>query len=634
MAAAAAILTVPEQTDALALTFRPSIPQSRAFGVLWSTKQREYRNANKEEDEILDDVSLLKAVEKSQLVEFCEQMQLSTQGTKQELLERLRDHANAQAEVDRQRQLERAERVQEGTENSKERYEIVGDDDLDGDSDEAANGFFYFELPKSATVTAASQSGKDTDGEDGPQVTGEVKKATPFIPNTAVTAPPPPPEPNANGERVVTVYNSADQNDLTGIAAAQPGQAALQDSLNSPSGDTGSQPWDLQNSESKASSKQIENAKEEITELVQVLLSMTGAPAFVGAFGEDLAERLPSFSPPESFVGFQPGKVPTDMLTKSSKALRAGRGEVLQDVLRQFELQAIGQDGMGGDDPEKGGGYYREVSKVRAFLEGYRRAEVRRLARETSALLLDKLVAEGVEGLDISLASMTRTSDDTGDYGGELNDSLLEYLTDAIRQQQQKVDQLLATKLDLQWSESEALEQEDTKLDDRLDSLWNSTIEDGYRVESLDPKDPMVKRVLIEEYEKSASSTIAQSGRRIPSSPSEQLLLLLTLLRERIKAEAAFAPDEKGRNLRLLAYCLRLSSDTEREQLILKDLGNSLDRLDSFMELVASSIEYGESTSHQLHPAKSKPLNTNLLKSILNLSKGLRERQSRKASGV
>ena len=57
-------------------------------------------------------------------------------------------------------------------------------------------------------------------------------------------------------------------------------------------------------------------------------------------------------------------------------------------------------------------------------------------------------------------------------------------------------------------------------------------------------------------------------------------------------------------------------------------------RLDSFAELVASSIEYGESTSYQLQPAKSTPLNIPILKGIEALVKDIRERQSWKASGA
>jgi hypothetical protein len=52
------------------------------------------------------------------------------------------------------------------------------------------------------------------------------------------------------------------------------------------------------------------------------------------------------------------------------------------------------------------------------------------------------------------------------------------------------------------------------------------------------------------------------------------------------------------------------------------------------MELVKSSIDYAESTSHQLQPSKSRPLNTKLLKSILELTKKMREKQAFQASGA
>ena len=57
-------------------------------------------------------------------------------------------------------------------------------------------------------------------------------------------------------------------------------------------------------------------------------------------------------------------------------------------------------------------------------------------------------------------------------------------------------------------------------------------------------------------------------------------------------------------------------------------------RLDSFIELVSSSIEYAESTSYQLKPAKGMPLNVKLLKSILDLTENIRETQAWKASGL
>jgi len=107
------------------------------------------------------------------------------------------------------------------------------------------------------------------------------------------------------------------------------------------------------------------------------------------------------------------------------------------------------------------------------------------------------------------------------------------------------------------------------------------------------------------------------------------------LLRDRIKAEAAFANDEKGRNLRILAYCLNFESDNDRKNLLLKEMKNSMERIESFAEMVSSSIEYAESTSHQLQPSKSsKPLNVSLLKRIYNMAKEIRDDQAYQASGV
>lgn len=57
-------------------------------------------------------------------------------------------------------------------------------------------------------------------------------------------------------------------------------------------------------------------------------------------------------------------------------------------------------------------------------------------------------------------------------------------------------------------------------------------------------------------------------------------------------------------------------------------------QLDSFSELLMSSIDYAESTSHQLQPAKSGPLNIRLLKNIKELAEDVKERQAWKASGV
>jgi hypothetical protein len=537
-----------------------------------STNQDVQKSATDDNEED-DDEALLRQVPKAQLEGLCTQYNLSTKGTKKVLLQRLRQYANEQAELEQKRRRERIARVEEGGQDGKERYEIVNDYPED-DGDE---GYFYFQDPVNTTASNESCA-------EAHQKPKQPAKPT-YISQNSITAPPPPPiEPDENGERVVTVYSTKDHNDLTGVAAAQPGYNALSnnDAMMQGSESASPAPWDMEDSQrqSEASSKELEEAKEVVTELVHALLQMTGAPAFREEFSEGLTpmdkngRKALSESSPEGFVGFDPSKVPTDILVSSSQALRAGRGQVLQDVLRDYELRAIGHDGMAGDDEEKGGGHYRELSKVRAFLEGYRRAEVRRVARETATVLLDKLVSEGIEGLDFLLASMTKTSDDTGDVG-ELNDALLDYLNDAIRQQEKKVDQLVGTRTE-QVNDDLTVERNDVA--DPIEGLWNVTNENGKRVETLDPNDPKVQSVLEEETIKSQSleGTLG-SARQMPNTAPEQLLLLLTLLRERIKAEAAFASDEKGRNLRILAYCLHVRTDKDREEIIKKDVGTSID---------------------------------------------------------
>lgn len=52
------------------------------------------------------------------------------------------------------------------------------------------------------------------------------------------------------------------------------------------------------------------------------------------------------------------------------------------------------------------------------------------------------------------------------------------------------------------------------------------------------------------------------------------------------------------------------------------------------MELVTSSIEYGESTSYELQPAKKRVLNVPELKSILTIATEVRKKSAVKASGL
>jgi len=568
---------------------------------------------------------------------------------------RLRAYADQKVKEERQRLEDRRKRIEDGEgQSDREKYEIVNPDEEEDDDDDGG-AFFYFETK--AAIPAFEDDSKKVNGDknDGKksvlaQQRNENRPITPDI----LTAPPPPPgvEPDENGERVVTIYSTADQNDLTGVAAAQPGQAAAHDPMTGPVVEPESAPWDFQNKDSpngyqksEASEAELEAAKEEVTELVQSLLAMTGAPGFINNDGSEddelssvgifrqqqppLSGVSSSFEAPEGFVGFDPTKVSTDTLTKASKSLRIGRGSVLHDVTREFELRAVGYDGMFGDDVKRGGGHYRQVSLVRSFLEGFRRAEVRRLARETATMLLDRLVQDGIEGLDNTLSIMTRVGDDTNQEAGELNDSLIDYLNDAIRQQERKVEQVLDSIKKVEELER-SLEEFD---EDELEKLWMVEDEDGKRVETFDPKDPKSKIALQDEYEREhKKQSIELKRAMLPKSAQERLLLLLKLLRERVKIEAAFSHDEKSHNLRVLAYCLNLHSDDLRKEMIFKEFGSSLDRLDSFAELVSSSIEYGESTAHQVQPNKVVTLNIPLLERILVHTKEIIEQQSWKAS--
>ena len=615
------------------------------------TRSSNDHNNNDDEDEeelgdtttSVEDELLLQQVPLDQLQSLCQQLRLDDKGSKPTLLKRLRQYAQDQVTQESSRRELYTQRVQDGFGNDpKERYELVdqggggpttrwrtsahANDDLDEEDDDDEFFIYYdksaWENGNTTTHSASGEGPRDKGmmgNTAGPpntnQTKTEARRRPAYLTQAAVTAPPMPPdlEPNDDGERVVTIYSTTEPNDLTGIQASDPGpqrrRANTQELLEAAvGGQTKDRPWEMDSTATSSSShtnrrttndQDMETATAQITDLVQSLLARSGAPAFRAMLAhkqdddDDLlgttgaSSSSSSFPIPTEFVGFDPTQVPTNQLASASKYIRTGRGQVLETVLREFEIQAIGQDGMAGDNRDKGGGHYREVSKVRAFLQGYRQAQVRRLARETTTLLLDKLVQEGVEGLDLTLASMTRSSDDTSDFAGELNDSLLDFLNDAIRQQEKKVEQVMSRRR-LQQGENERRQavigddmQEDSA--ESIDQLWNVTTENGERVESIDPNDPMVKRVLAQELQKqqdaaAAAATFSQESiLHVPESPAEQLLLLLTLLRDRLQAEAAFAPDGKGRSLRLLAYCLRISSSDEREQLLSKELGGSLD---------------------------------------------------------
>eukprot|EP00546_Thalassionema_frauenfeldii_P010304 CAMPEP_0178908904 /NCGR_PEP_ID=MMETSP0786-20121207/8187_1 /TAXON_ID=186022 /ORGANISM="Thalassionema frauenfeldii, Strain CCMP 1798" /LENGTH=568 /DNA_ID=CAMNT_0020580869 /DNA_START=259 /DNA_END=1965 /DNA_ORIENTATION=- len=559
------------------------------------------------EDGDIDDNELLGSVPRSQFVTLCEQFELSIEGDKKDLLERLRQHAEEQAALDKERKKKRLERVKQGCfdeDSSKERYEVVGEEDFEHVKEDE-DGYFYFALPN---VNGTAESVKPKE-----------KKVVP-PPPTAYPPPPPDLKPNENGERVVTIYSTDDRNDLTGLASSQPNE---QDSPLIPSDVSSKEEENWKNG--KPQNKlpvELEEAKEIVDDLVRSLLSATGAPGFAEEFSEGLkplseGETAGSFSAPtlRNFTGFNPNMVEAEVLVAATKALRAGRGAILDQVLSEYEVKAVGNDGMAGDDREKGGGHYKEVSKIRAFLEGFRRAEVKRIARETITLLLDRLASEGIQGLDKMLMTMTKNSDDSGEVG-ELSDSILEFLNDLIRDQEIRIGEI---KEKIEESSRNGIDPED-----EFAHLWNVTNdEDGQRVETLDPQDPQVQKVL------KTARMDTEEQRPLPRTAAEKMLLLLKLLRDRLKVEAAYGgPDhEHGRNLRTLAYCLKFNRAWDREKFLKQEFGTSVSRLDTFLELVASSMDYADSTVTQLKPSKVQ-LNRPLLQEIYDKVREIRDRVS------
>jgi len=333
--------------------------------------------------------------------------------------------------------------------------------------------------------------------------------------------------------------------------------------------------------------------------------------------------------------------------------LRADNGKALKEVLDEYELQGIGHDGMAADDISQGGGHYREVTKVGSFLEGYRKAEERRVARETATMLLDRLVKEGVKGLDSLLAGMVREGDDASYMNveggaGELNGALVRYLEEAIREQEQRVKK--------ETRNSEASEKANSRddarspedKDDELDLVWNVTRgDDGTIIETIDPNNPVVGQMLREELEKTTSDYIEgemlQQGDTllVTMTVQEKMLLLIRLLRDRVKVEAVVGNDEHARNLRILAYCLRAGNEEERHQLIMEGLGNSLDSLDIFSDLVTASIDFAEARSNdefmpgnQQKTAVSPVLNVSKLQKIKIIVERIKAKQTWKASGA
>jgi hypothetical protein len=550
------------------------------------------------------DEQLLEEVDLSTLQNLCEQYSLSSSGSKQDMLQRLREFANEQAEADQQRRKGRTARVEANLEG-KARHTILDEGFVEDVEEEDANGYFYY-------AAALTEEEKKKEEEEKRRQKLKLKKQQMAKSSSHLTSPPIPEDikPNEKGERVVTVYSTTDKNDMTGVTAQTPfadmsmdGAGYQQRSIGidqpeqsligGPFGDTSG------SKRKKADADVAEKAKEKIREVVRSLLATTGAPAFQDDYeeGDDMLAAN-SFSSPYGFTGFESDRIPPETLSSSSAALRVQNGAVLKEVISEFEIDAIGHDGMAADDKSKGGGHYREVEKVGSFLDGFRKAEERRVARETATMLLNRLIKEGVKGLDELLSGMLREGEEPN-YGedsdqiGELNGALVRYLDESIREQE------LRAKME-KVEPNPRNSNEIIEVEDEMDMMWNVTrSEDGTTIETIDPNDPSVSKMLQDELRKSEHTDTQRQEEQLRSmTVQEKMLLLLKLLRDRVKVEAVIGNDAHARNLRLLAYCLKASSDEERQTLIKDVMGNSLDALDIFSDLVTSSIDYAEARNN------------------------------------
>ena len=132
-----------------------------------------------------------------------------------------------------------------------------------------------------------------------------------------------------------------------------------------------------------------------------------------------------------SQLPFNPSLVTGESLERASKFMMVNNGEALETAIHKTELEAVGIDGVNGDDVEEGGGRYREVQKVAGFLRGYREAEVSRVGREKVRRLLGSVVEGGAEGLDRELERMRRE--------GERDDDLVRFIGRNVREQEMLV---------------------------------------------------------------------------------------------------------------------------------------------------------------------------------------------------
>jgi hypothetical protein len=550
-----------------------------------------------------------------QLQGFCKMYGLDTTGDQGALLERLQKHAEEQAQHsdDGSFYFSSPESPKKKDDATTSTQTQLSTDEVEAASDDDA--------VKNTASPGQSDSNIDSERESAfPDMYGTSHSASLGTLPTRI---------NEEGQTVVTTYSTTDPNDMTGFGAhSRPGDSmsGMATTLGTEGTIGGGNTQQIESTgglsgSSKSKQEQSEDydkARELCTSLVGQLLATTGALGFGDEFGEGIQPLTiedengaktdtdaPSSIPPSptQFVGFDPAKVPAKWLTHCSAALRYSDGKALSDVVREFEIQAIGNDGMiarNVDDPSKGGGHYREVQKVSAFLDGFRQAEVRRISRSTASMLINTIVNEGQRGLDTLLASMTRSgSDDTAAEEGQLNDALVEYLNDLVRSQRGKVDQE-----EQQRSSDPRSQTPPTSSANRRSAA--STDEEDPVEETIDLSDPQVRaeaeQELLQQQQQQQDAAYQINGADKNTTPSQQLLVLLKLLRERVKVEAAFEGSREQarvRHLKTLAACLKArgGGTAEIDQILDMELGTSLDvRIRCFMSLSLLSHPYRVTT--------------------------------------
>lgn len=539
--------------------------------------------AQNEEEYAMDDEELLKSVKLSFLQDLATQQGLKTSGTKKSLLMRLRAFANKQTE-------------KETSKSVSIQYDSSVDDSA---TDE---GIFYFSTPDTNATTAADEN------RVSKAQASSMPKNMPLASDMYV---------NEKGERVVTVFNTNEEADLTKFGPhSRPGgmdssATSFADATNMDQGLTAAD--SLRSSErmeqdvvlSKKTQEEIDDAKSKCREFIEFLLDGT-APGF----SDPSEEYMNAFAP------FDPSSVSLDTLAEFSPYLRMSKGQILAEVLREVECTAVGHDGMAGDDVSKGGGHYRQVERVGSFLKGFRIAESRRIARDSASHLLNVVATEGAAGLDFALGTMLR-----GEGDGELNDDLLAYLEETITVQKRTVEKYMAA----------------DNADQELMKSRGETLEESSMVDVIDLDGMDVEEINLNDGEIRAS--LSKVGDNVPDddinemSPSEKLLMLLQSLLDRLKAEAAFTADENGKNLRLLAMCLNTQSEIERAKRIQSEVGGSLTNAESFADLLDGAIDYAERTSTALTPGK-KTMDVSILRKIQRQVAQIQSMQAMNAAGV